>query len=84
MVLNSSSKEPAIAFARKGYHILLEKPMAVSDIPASIFIHSSQICTISTSGITSSPQCSVTRGFHHIFPGQVDIVQIMFELLIPL
>uniref|UniRef100_A0A3Q2YL17 Zgc:154075 n=1 Tax=Hippocampus comes TaxID=109280 RepID=A0A3Q2YL17_HIPCM len=28
-------KEPAVAFAKKGYHVLLEKPMAVSDSMAS-------------------------------------------------
>lgn len=25
-------QEPAVAFAKKGYHVLLEKPMAVSDL----------------------------------------------------
>lgn len=28
--LFDSFQEPAVAFAKKGYHILLEKPMAVS------------------------------------------------------
>jgi hypothetical protein len=34
-----SKQEPAIAFAKKGYHILLEKPMAVSLCLIYIYDH---------------------------------------------